>query len=50
MISYTYKIAFAAGKGQDYGLASAVAILIFFIVGTISAVSFWRTKALENLA
>ncbi len=50
LISYTYKIAFAAGKGQDYGLASAVAILIFFIVGTISAVSFWRTKALENLA
>jgi arabinogalactan oligomer / maltooligosaccharide transport system permease protein len=50
LISYTYKIAFAAGKGQDYGLASAIAILIFFIVGTISAVSFWRTKALENLA
>jgi len=50
LISYTYKIAFAAGKGQDYGLASAVAILIFFIVGTISAISFSRTKALENLA
>ena len=50
LISYTYKIAFAAGKGQDYGLASAIAILIFVIVGTISAVSFARTKALENLA
>jgi len=50
LISYTYKIAFAAGKGQDYGLASAIAILIFFIVGTISAISFSRTKALENLA
>ncbi len=50
LISYTYKIAFAAGKGQDYGLASAVAIFIFFVVATISAVSFSRTKALENLA
>jgi arabinogalactan oligomer/maltooligosaccharide transport system permease protein len=50
LISYTYKIAFAAGKGQDYGLASAIAILIFVIVGTISAISFSRTKALENLA
>jgi arabinogalactan oligomer / maltooligosaccharide transport system permease protein len=50
LISYTYKIAFAAGKGQDYGLASAIAILIFFVVATISAVSFSRTKALENLA
>jgi arabinogalactan oligomer/maltooligosaccharide transport system permease protein len=50
LISYTYKIAFAAGKGQDYGLASAIAILIFVIVGTISAISFSRTRALENLA
>jgi arabinogalactan oligomer/maltooligosaccharide transport system permease protein len=50
LISYTYKIAFAAGKGQDYGLASALAIIIFFVVATISAVSFTRTKALENLA
>jgi len=49
LISYTYKIAFAAGKGQDYGLASAISILIFFIVGSISAISFTRTKALENL-
>jgi arabinogalactan oligomer/maltooligosaccharide transport system permease protein len=50
LISYTYKIAFASGKGQDYGLASAIALLIFIIVGTISAISFSRTKALENLA
>jgi len=49
LISYTYKLAFAVGKGNDYGLASAVAIIIFFIVGTISTVTFWRTKALENV-
>jgi arabinogalactan oligomer/maltooligosaccharide transport system permease protein len=50
LISYTYKIAFAAGLGQDYGLASAISIIIFAIVATISAISFSRTKALENLA
>jgi arabinogalactan oligomer/maltooligosaccharide transport system permease protein len=50
LISYTYKLAFASGKGQDYGLASAISIVIFLIVATISAVSFSRTKALENLA
>jgi arabinogalactan oligomer / maltooligosaccharide transport system permease protein len=49
LISYTYKLAIATGKGQDYGLASAVSIIIFIIVATISAVSFSRTKALENI-
>jgi arabinogalactan oligomer/maltooligosaccharide transport system permease protein len=49
LISYTYKLAIAAGKGQDYGLASAVAIIIFFIVATISGISFYRSKALENV-
>ncbi len=50
LISYTYKLAIATGKGQDYGLASAVAIIIFFIVATISGFSFYRSKALENVA
>jgi len=50
LISYTWKLAFEAGKGTDYGLASAVSILIFFIVAAISAFSFWRSKSLENLA
>jgi arabinogalactan oligomer/maltooligosaccharide transport system permease protein len=49
LISYTYKIAFAAGQGNNFGLASTVSIFIFFIVATISAVTFSRTKALENV-
>ena len=36
-------------KGQDYGLASAIALIIFFIVATISSLAFWRTNALENI-
>jgi arabinogalactan oligomer / maltooligosaccharide transport system permease protein len=49
LISYTWKLAFESGKGQDYGLASAISIVIFFIVATISAVSFWRSRSLEEL-
>jgi len=49
LISYTYKLAIAAGEGSDYGLASAVAIIIFFIVAGISGTSFWRTKSLESM-
>jgi arabinogalactan oligomer/maltooligosaccharide transport system permease protein len=49
LISYTWKLAFAAGKGNDYGLASAIAILIFFIVATISTIGFSRTRVLEEI-
>ena len=49
LISYTYKIAFAAGKGADFGLAAALSIVIFFIVATISAGTFWRSRTLEEV-
>jgi arabinogalactan oligomer/maltooligosaccharide transport system permease protein len=49
LISYTYKIAFSAGEGNDYGLASAISIFIFLIVGTISAITFSRSKALTEV-
>ena len=44
LISYTYKLAIQTGKGPDYGLASTVGIVIFFIVASISGVSFWRSS------
>jgi len=49
LISYTYKIAFQSGKGQDYALASTISIFIFFIVASISIVAFWRSSSLENV-
>jgi arabinogalactan oligomer/maltooligosaccharide transport system permease protein len=49
LISYTYKVAIATGTGGNYALASAFAIVIFFLVAAISGFSFLRTKALENL-
>lgn len=48
LITYTYKLAFEAGKGNDFGLASAVSIFIFLIVAAISGSLFLRTGALEN--
>ncbi|SDH75192.1 carbohydrate ABC transporter membrane protein 1, CUT1 family [Agrococcus jejuensis] len=48
LITLVYKVAFA-GQGADYGLASALAIIIFVIVAVISAISFRQTKALEDL-
>ena len=49
LITMVYKIAFGSGTGRDYGLASALAILIFIIVAVVSALSFKKTKALEDL-
>jgi len=49
LISYTYRLAFEGGRGQDFGFAAAIAILIFIMVATISAVSFRRSRALEEL-
>jgi arabinogalactan oligomer / maltooligosaccharide transport system permease protein len=50
LISYTYRLAFEGGRGQDYGFATAISVVIFMIVALISAVSFSRTKAYEDLA
>jgi len=49
LITYTYKLAIASGKGNDYGLASAVSIIIFLIIAAISGFMFMRTKSLETL-
>ncbi len=49
LISYTYRLAFETGGGADFGLAAAIAALIFFMVATVSAISFSRTRVLEEL-
>jgi len=48
LITYTYRIAFG-GAGAQYGFAAAVSVFIFLIVAVISAISFKRTQALEEL-
>jgi arabinogalactan oligomer / maltooligosaccharide transport system permease protein len=49
MITLVYKVAFGGGGARDYGLASAFSILIFILVATVSAISFKRTRALEEV-
>ncbi|MGC5224594.1 ABC transporter permease subunit [Micromonospora sp. DT81.3] len=49
LISMVYKVAFGGGGGRDYGLASALSIIIFLIVGVIAIILFRQTKALEDL-
>jgi arabinogalactan oligomer/maltooligosaccharide transport system permease protein len=49
LISYTYRLAFESGRGADFGFASAIAIIIFVLVATISGLSFRRTRVLEEV-
>jgi arabinogalactan oligomer/maltooligosaccharide transport system permease protein len=49
LITFVFKVAFGSSQGRDYGLASAISILIFIIVATISALAFRRTRVLEEL-
>ena len=48
LITFVYKIAFS-GTGQNYGLASAFSILIFIVIGTLSLISFRRTRTSEDI-
>jgi arabinogalactan oligomer/maltooligosaccharide transport system permease protein len=48
LITYTYRLAFGSA-GAQYGLAAAISIFIFLIVALISAVSFRRTRAQEEV-
>jgi len=49
LISYTYRLAFESGRGVDYGLASAVTLVIFLITGTLTFINFRFTGALEEV-
>ncbi|WP_127572915.1 ABC transporter permease subunit [Georgenia faecalis] len=48
LISMVYSIAFEGGS-RDYGLASAMSIMIFIVVGFISYLGFRRTRTLEEI-
>jgi ABC-type sugar transport system permease subunit len=48
LISFTFNLASAAGRGNQFGLAAAITMLIFFLLLLISAFSFRFTKRLED--
>lgn len=49
LISYVYNLAFSGSRGVDYGFASAITIVIFFIVGTITLFQFRYTRMWEEV-
>ncbi len=49
LISYTFRYAFSAGGTRDYGFASAIAIVIFLIVGALTLFQFRFTRRLEEI-
>jgi maltose/maltodextrin transport system permease protein len=48
LISYTYKLAFY-GRGQDFGFASAISIIIFGLVAGFSWLNFKLSGAFEEV-
>lgn len=48
LITYMFRLAFGA-QGAQYGFAAAISVFIFAIVAVISAVSFRRTRAQEEV-
>ena len=48
LINYTLRVAFTPAN-QQMGLASAIAMLIFVIVGSVSAYGFRLTRKLEEI-
>ena len=49
LISYTYKLAFNGQEGNNYGLASALSILNFILVGAISIYGLRKMKTMEEI-
>lgn len=48
LVSYTYRIAFEGGGGQDFGLAGAIATLIFLMVGGMALLNLKFTKLSQD--
>jgi ABC-type sugar transport system permease subunit len=49
LISFTFNLAITSGRGADFGLASAISILIFLMVASLSAFGFRYTRRLEDV-
>jgi ABC-type sugar transport system permease subunit len=49
LISYVYNFAFASGRAKQYGLGSAITIIIFIIVAVVTLFQFRYTKMWEEV-
>ncbi|MFB6327471.1 maltose ABC transporter permease MalF [Pantoea deleyi] len=44
LVNYTWRIAFEGGGGQDFGLAAAIATLIFLLVGALAVINLKASR------
>lgn len=49
LISYTYRLAFAGGRGADYAYAAAITLVIFIILLVITLFNFRFTRIWEEV-
>lgn len=50
LISYTFRLAFASGRGNDYAYAAAITAAIFLVVAAITIFNFRYTKVWEEVS
>jgi ABC-type sugar transport system permease subunit len=50
LISYVYNLAFAGGRGAQYGLAAAITIVVFIIVAALALFQFRYTRMWEEVS
>lgn len=50
LITYIFRLAFASGRGADFGYASAITIVIFVILAIITALQFRFTRVWEEIS
>jgi arabinogalactan oligomer / maltooligosaccharide transport system permease protein len=51
LISYVYKLAFeSGGRGVQYGYASAISLIVFFIVGSLTLLQYRFTNMWEEVS
>jgi ABC-type sugar transport system permease subunit len=49
LISFTFNLAQGGGRGQQFGLATAIIVMIFVVLAIVSSTSFRLTKRLEEI-
>ncbi len=50
LITYIFRLAFAGGRGADFGYAAAITIVIFAVLATITALQFRFTRVWEEIS
>jgi len=48
LISYVFNLAFRGTRGAEYGFASAITIIIFFVVAVVTLFQFRYTNMWEE--